>query len=350
MKIRVCILFGGVSNEHSVSVMSATNILTAIDKNKYEIYPVYITKDGEWYLYKGDLEKFDTKTFKQNASRVVISPDASHKGLIVFDNTSYKIIGVDICVPVLHGKNGEDGTMQGLFEIANIKYVGCKVLTSSVCMDKIFTKKVVAELDINQANFVEANAKDLKTFDVIKSKVKNLGYPVFVKPANAGSSVGVSKVKDETELKKAVMYALEADSKVLIEEAIIGREVECAVLGNYDDNIEVSRVCEIISSKEFYDFDAKYETKSETQIVMDLPDDVIEQVRTASRKIYNAVNGNGLSRVDFFIEKGSNKVYFNEINTFPGFTNISMYPYLLQDMGYSYSDLIDKLIELGLEA
>lgn len=350
MKIRVCILFGGVSNEHSVSVMSATNIFTAIDKNKYEIYPVYITRDGEWYLYKGDLEKFDTKTFKQNASRVVLSPDASHKGLIVFDNGGFEIIGIDICLPVLHGKNGEDGTMQGLFEIANIKYVGCKVLTSAVCMDKIFTKKVVAELDINQAKFVEANAKDLQAFDVIKSKVKELGYPVFVKPANAGSSVGVSKVKDESELEDAVIYALKADSKVLIEEAIIGREVECAVLGNFGDKLEISRVCEIISSKEFYDFDAKYETKSKTQIVEDVPNDVIEQIRTASRKIYNAVSGSGLSRVDFFIEKDTNKVYFNEINTFPGFTNISMYPYLLQDMGYEYSVLIDKLIELGLKA
>lgn len=271
---------------------------------------------------------------------------------------------MDIVFPVLHGLYGEDGTIQGLFEIAGIKYVGCKVLASNVGMDKAYTKIIFEKAKINQAKYLYVkkyeNSKYIyvdKNMDEISINIDELvnlveeqiNYPIFVKPSNSGSSVGVNKSENKEELKKNIEEATKYDNKILIEQGIIGKEVECAVLGNSEKGIEITDPGEILPAGEYYSFDSKYNNeKSETLVSARISDDLKEEIKKLAKKAFLAIDGNGLSRVDFFVENGTNKIYINEINTMPGFTKISMYPKLFEFYGYKYSDLLDKIITLSL--
>ncbi len=349
MKKQVAVIFGGMSSEHEISCISVVNVVNGFNKDKYDVMLIGITKEGKWLL-ADSLSQIKDGSWQEGTQTAVISPDRSRPGIYILGKDTYEYIKVDVIFPVLHGKFGEDGTIQGLFELSGIPYVGCGVLSSSVSMDKISTKIFVEQLGIRQAKFVTDIARDLSELDTTVQKVeKELGYPVFVKPSNAGSSCGVSKACDREELKKAVALAKEYDTRVLIEEMIIGHEVECAVLGGKE--VKASKIGEVVAAAEFYDYEAKYHSE-ESKTVIDprnIPAEVKETVREDAVQIFQAVSGFGLSRVDFFIEVDTNDVVFNEINTLPGFTNISMYPMLWNDMGLTTAELVDRLIETAYE-
>ena len=346
MKKSLCVIFGGQSPEHDISCKSAVSILNNLDKEKYDIHTIGITKTGEWYLYTGEISGIisgEWKKDKENLKKAILTPSSQDKGIFVFDDDKYTIIHIDVIFPVLHGEYGEDGTIQGLFELSGIKYVGMGVLASANAMDKAYTKIVMENAGIPQADWVVAiRGKDIEK-TILKAEEK-IGYPCFVKPANTGSSVGVGKAHNKEELEAALKNAFLYDRKVLIEENIDGHEVECAVLGN--ENPKASTVGEIMPAVEFYDFDAKYnDNTTKLQIPADLPSEITEEIQRLAVKIFCALDGQGLSRVDFFVRYSDNSVVFNEINTLPGFTNISMYPKLWDNAGIGYSELLDKLIE-----
>ena len=347
MKKKLGIIFGGMSTENEVSVQSAKSIMRELNKEKYEIFPIYISKEGIWYKY---LETEEIIEFGQEI-----------KNKEKIENIIEELKKLDVIFPVLHGLYGEDGTIQGLFELLGIKYVGCKVLASSIGMDKAYTKIIFDRANINQAkyeyikvdgdNYIyidkEFNEEKLTMDSLIKRITTNLKFPLFVKPSNSGSSVGINKAENEDELKEYIKYAAKFDNKVLIEEGIIGKEVECAVLGNED--VISSNVGEIKAADEFYSFDAKYKNQeSKTLIPADISEEISREIRKLAVKAFKAIDGKGLSRVDFFVEDKTNKIYINEINTLPGFTNISMYPKLFESIGIKYNELLDKLIELAL--
>ena len=349
--MKLAVIFGGTSTEHNVSVVSGTSVIKNLDKSKYEILPIYIDKDGIWYEYTKDIEEID-----------VLQIDDEIKELKRIDNVLEVLKKQDVIFPVLHGLNGEDGTIQGLFEMVKKPYVGCKVLASSACMDKVYTKVILEKAGINQAKseyirkfrdkyiYIDKsfNEKICDLDEACKILETKLNYPMFIKPSNSGSSVGISKAKNYEEMKKAIEYASKFDKKILVEEEIKGHEVECAVLGN--EEVIASFVGEIKAADEFYSFDAKYKNQeSKTFIPADIPDSIQEEIRKQAIKAFKAVDGKGLSRVDFFVEKDTNKIYLNEINTMPGFTKISMYPKLFEHYGINYSKLLDKLIELAKE-
>ena len=352
-KKRIAVIFGGASSEHSVSCVSAKNVLDNLDREKFEVYMLGITADGRWYLFEGDTsllpedkwidEKYITPAF--------ISPDSSVHGIVVLRESGVQTIKLDAVHPVLHGKNGEDGTVQGLFQLAGIPFVGCDHLSSAVSMDKAFTNMTADVAGINQAKWLASTKYDYeKNKDpFLKQAEEYLGFPIFVKPANAGSSVGISKAKDVESLKAGIDKAFKEDNKVVLEEFIDGFEVECAVLGNNDP--KASTVGEILPSNEFYDFEAKYVSGTSGLAIpaANISEKKIEEVRALAVKAYKALGCAGLSRVDFFVGKENGKVYFNEINTLPGFTAISMYPKLWDACGVSYKELLTKLIELALE-
>ena len=352
-KLSVCILFGGVSPEHEVSLRSAESVLNNIDKNKYNIFPVGITKSGEWILYGGrEYADLPGGTWQQHPDncKVALSP-VRGQGLLRFEGDCVVQERIDVVYPVLHGENGEDGSVQGLMQLAGIPCVGPHVAASAVAMDKTLTKLVADHAGVTQADWQLVRSGDMgsrmeKTLDSLEARFR---YPVFVKPAGTGSSVGVSKACDREDLRSALLAAGKYDDKVLVEEFIRGREVEVAVMGN---DSPVASVCgEIDSGAEFYDYDAKYITDtSVAYIPARIPEDVAETVRDTAVKIYKAIGCQGLSRVDFFVTWQENKVVFNEINTLPGFTSISMYPKLFGASGIPYSQLIDQLIALALEA
>ena len=332
-KKTVVVLFGGQSSEHDVSRISASTIIKNMDPNKYFVLTVGITKEGKWMLYNGPVNHIETGEWEKFATPAFISPDATQKALIKFAGDRYKTIPIDVVFPVLHGLYGEDGTVQGLLEMAQIPYVGCGVLASSVSMDKVYTKMIVEKENIAQAKYLVIYKEDLNDIEPIVSKVnEKIGYPCFIKPSNAGSSIGITKAHNQEELINGLHIAAKHDRKILVEEAIVGREVECAVLGNLE--VKASSVGEIIAAAEFYDYDAKYNnSESKTIINPDIPTEIAEEIREKSVRIFKAVDGSGLSRVDFFIEKDTNRVIFNEINTMPGFTSISMYPMLWENAG-----------------
>lgn len=344
----VIVLFGGQSSEHEVSRMSATTMLNAIDSKKYQVIPVGITKEGQWLIYTGPTEHIPTGQWEKYATPAIISPDAKQKALLKIVNGHVKVIPVDVVIPALHGAWGEDGTIQGLLEMACIPYVGCGVLSSAVCMDKIFTKLIAKNSSIPQAKYIWFQKEELDEIDKLVDRVeKKLGYPCFVKPANTGSSVGISKAKDQEALKKALHLAAGYDKKIIVEEAIVGREFECSVLGN--ETPMVSGVGEVLSAAEFYDYDAKYNNSdSRTLIPAPITEEEEKTIRKIAAKIYQAVDGSGLARVDFFMEEETGRVLFNEINTMPGFTSISMYPMLWEQAGVAKTELMDHLIELAL--
>ncbi len=352
-KLSVCILFGGRSPEHDVSLRSAESVLNNIDKEKYNVFPVGITKDGDWILYGGsdysDLPSGQWRSHPSNR-RAAISP-VRGQGLLSFEGDCVVREWIDVVFPVLHGENGEDGAMQGLLQLAGIPYVGPHVSASAVAMDKTLTKLVADQAGVDQAAWHLVRGGDLnnRMEDVLNILEKKFSYPMFVKPAGTGSSVGVSKAADRQALSKALLAASAYDDKILVEEFIHGREVEVAVMGNASP---VASICgEIDSGAEFYDYDAKYVTDTSTAYIpARIDEDVEEQVREAAVKIYSAIGCQGLSRVDFFVTYEENRVVFNEINTLPGFTSISMYPKLFAASGIPYSELIDELLKLALEA
>ena len=346
MKKQIAVIFGGQSSEHDVSCVSAANVIDGLNTDKYEIHRIGITKEGHW-LYVDETSQIRDGSWRDSAVTAVISPDRKTGGLLKIRGDRVERVSVDVAFPVLHGLYGEDGTIQGLFELAGIPYVGCGVLASAASMDKISTKIFAARAGVRQARYVTDTAKELsgieKTMDAVE---KELGYPVFVKPSNAGSSQGVSKARDRAELEAAIRLAKQHDHRVLIEENIVGREIECAVLGG--ERAEASVVGEILAAAEFYDYDAKYNNAdSQTVINPDLPEETKEQIRRSALAVFKAVDGFGLSRVDFFVENETGEVVFNEINTLPGFTNISMYPMLWKAMGVELTELLDRLIELA---
>lgn len=348
-KLTVAVLFGGQSSEHEVSCSSAVTIIHHLNTDRYNPILIGITKDGKWLL-TDSAEQIINHSWRSSRQKAVISPDASDHNIIVSGPEGDRRISVDVIFPVLHGMYGEDGTVQGLFELARIPYVGCGVLASAVSMDKFYTKIIVDTLGIRQARYVGIFKNDLAAPDSAASKVEaSLSYPVFVKPSKAGSSQGVSKASNRRELIEALYNASNHDSKILVEETISGREIECAVLGAGTDTT-ASGVGEILSAGSFYSYDAKYNNPdSQTVISPDLPSDTVEKIRDYAIRIFQAVDGYGLSRVDFFVEHSTGEIVFNEINTLPGFTSISMYPMLFQAYGLPTDELVDELIALALK-
>ena len=352
-KLNVCVLFGGISPEHEVSLRSAESVLNNMDPEKYNIFPVGITKEGDWFLYGGKdyslLPSQDWQDYPGNR-RATISPIRG-QGLLSFEGDCVVREQIDVVFPVLHGENGEDGAMQGLLQMAGIPYVGSHVSASAVAMDKTLTKLVADNAGIPQAAWLLVRNSDLQNFmDSILNNIEaKFSYPVFVKPAGTGSSVGVSKANDRNELKDALLQAGIYDEKILVEEFIDGKEVEIAVMGN--SSPVASEVGEIDSGAEFYDYNAKYVTDtSVAYIPARVPDTVAEELREKAVQVYTAIGCQGLSRVDFFVTHADNRVVFNEINTLPGFTSISMYPKLFAASGIPYGELIDQLLKLALEA
>lgn len=348
-KINLGILFGGASSEHDVSCVSAKGIISNIDKEKYNLTIIGITKDGKWYLFDDDIELLPNDNWLNSKSLkpAYISPDSSIHGVVCEDGS---IIKLDAVFPVLHGKNGEDGTMQGLLQLAQIPFVGCDATASGTCMDKAVTNAVADAFGISQAKWCSVTKFEYNkdSSACIKHAVEKLGFPIFVKPANAGSSVGVSKAHNENELKDGLEIAFKEDKKVVLEEFIDGFEVECAVLGN--DEPITGEVGQIIAAAEFYDFDAKYNNpQSELCIPANIPEQKRQEVKDAAIYAYKVLGCEGLSRCDFFVTKKDSRVLFNEINTIPGQTPISMYPKLFEAVGVPYKELIDRLIDLALE-
>lgn len=351
-KLSVCVLFGGMSPEHEVSLRSAESVLNNMDQTKYNVFPVGITREGDWILYAGKdyslLPSGEWKNYPGNR-RAAISP-VRGQGLLSFEGDCVVRERIDVVFPVLHGENGEDGAMQGLLQMAGIPYVGPHVAASAVAMDKTLTKLVADQAGIPQAAWHLVHRMDLQshmdsTLDHLEEKFQ---YPMFIKPAGTGSSVGVSKAADRDALRYALEFASGYDSKILVEEFISGREVEVAVLGNESP---AASVCgEIDSGAEFYDYDAKYVTDtSVAYIPARIDDDTAERVREMAVRVYQAIGCRGMSRVDFFVTHKDNCVILNEINTLPGFTSISMYPKLFAASGIPYERLIDELISLAME-
>ncbi len=353
MKKKICVLFGGESTEYEVSLRSAYSVIENLDKDLYDIITVGIRKDGKWFLYDGSYDKIPTDNwYNDSLSPVSIMHGGKESALLVLESSgTYKKLPFDVAFPVLHGKNGEDGTIQGLFEITGIKYVGVGVIASSVGMDKTFTKIIFKDAGIPQANWITVAKHELHDLDkkIAEAEMK-LSYPMFIKPANAGSSIGIGKAKNQDELKECIAEAFKFDRKILIEEFLTGHEVECAVLGNRG-SIKASCVGEIVASQEFYTYDAKYsaDSTSELYIPAKLEDEYAQMVREFAIKAFEALDGKGLSRVDFFVDEEKKKVCINEINTLPGFTSISMYPKLFEASGIPYKKLLSELISIACE-
>src|SRR6266478_345500 len=357
-KLRVGILFGGRSGEHEVSLLSAASVFSAIDKGKFEVVPIGITKEGRW-LTAADAERLlQGKGFGESASKAHLragDPEATPGAAVLARGVSDRAINVDIIFPVLHGTFGEDGTIQGLLELADIPYVGAGVLGSAAGMDKDIMKSLfrAAGLPIvKHVTFLRGAWED-EPKKVHKFVEKNLKYPVFVKPANLGSSVGISKAHNREELGPAIEEAAKFDRKIVIEESVGGkrhkaREIECSVLGN--DKPQASVPGEIVPCKEFYDYNAKYLEEGSTLVIpAKLTRSEAKKVQELAIRAFQAVDCSGLARVDFLMDAKTRKIYLNEINTMPGFTSISMYPKLWAASGVSYPELIGRLIQLGLE-
>ena len=340
-KKSVLIIFGGNSTEHEVSCKSVMNFIKNVSDEKYEKHLVGIKKNGDWVYYTADTDLIPLCKWADEPSNVpaMLCPG---KGLVLLD-TNNTTINIDVIIPVLHGKNGEDGTIQGLFELCSIPYVGCGVVASGVSMDKAYTKIIVDSLKtIPQADFVLVKAGDDQSF--IEASEKKFGYPMFVKPCKSGSSQGVSKAENREELTAAVELALKHDSKVLIEECINGRELECAVFEK-NGNIVCSNAGEAVAGDVFYSYEAKYNNSdSKTVLNPDIPEGVNEKIKEYAEAIFRILGCSGLSRIDFFMEKDG-RVIFNEINTLPGFTKISMYPMMMDAIGYPIGMLMDELID-----
>jgi len=349
--INLAVIFGGMSTEHDVSIVSGTSVIKNLDKSKYSIIPIYLDKEGKWYKYNIEISKIPE-----------INVGDKIENITEIENIFTFLNKVDCIFPVLHGLYGEDGSLQGMFELIKKPYVGCKVLSSSISMDKVYTKIILDRANIKQAKYVyirkykeeyiyigdEFDEKRYSLKDVVKVVEDKISFPMFIKPSNSGSSIGINRAKNIEELEEYIKYASKYDNKILIEEGIQGREVECAVLGN--EEVEASCIGEIIPAGDFYSFDSKYkDSGSIIMIPAEISENKSEEIKDIAIKAFKAVDGKGLSRVDFFIENDSQDVYINEINTLPGFTKISMYPKLFEQEGMSYSKLLDNLVDLAME-
>ncbi|MDR1664310.1 MAG: D-alanine--D-alanine ligase [Clostridiales bacterium] len=341
----VLVLFGGCSPEHDISMASATKVIQHMDS--YKIIPVCITREGKWMLYDGKLDNLKNIDWEKFGTPAVLSPDRVNRGLLRIVGDKVKIIPIDAVFPILHGENGEDGSIQGLCQLAGIPYVGCGVMTSAVCMDKAMTKLVAQSLRIPQAEYLIFKDGQLEDLEAVTKSVRyKIGYPCFVKPSNTGSSVGIAKAKNKKELRAALESAMAFSNKIIVERGIVGREFECAILGA-GDQIETAGPGEVIPDGEFYDYDAKYlKAGSKTVVQADLPEETAALIRQYSADIFRAVDGRGLARADFFVDEGG-RVVFNEINTLPGFTSISLYMMMWEAAGISPTELIGRLIEMA---
>lgn len=352
-KLRVGVIFGGRSGEHEVSLRSAESVINAMDRSKYEVVPIGITKDGRWLTSASAAALLPEAVMASNRQEhVAIIGDPTRQGLTRLDAREHLLSSkaLDAVFPVLHGTYGEDGTIQGLFEMAGVPYVGCGVLASSAGMDKVAMKQLFerAGLTLIEYDWFLRSSWEGDRGAVIKRISRSLGFPVFVKPANLGSSVGVSKAANKQELGDAIDDAARYDRKVVIERAINGREVEVSILGN--ENPMASLPGEIFTGHEFYDYEDKYlDATSRTEVPAKLPKKIIDRIQRDGIRAFQAIDGSGLARVDFFVERGTNRVIINEINTMPGFTSISMYPKLWEASGIPYPELIDRLIQLAIE-
>ena len=351
-KLNIALIFGGKSGEHEVSLVSTASIYKHIDKDKYNVFTIGITKEGTWMYYEGSEENIKNGNWVNLANKKVVVnlvPSGNKEVGIIFEDG--RVEKIDVLFPVLHGPYGEDGTIQGLFEISQIPYVGCGVLASSVGMDKLICKKVFSEIGLPQVNYTDTSRWAFymdsdKELNDIEAK---LSYPIFVKPANLGSSVGISKATDREELLKGIEEALKYDSRIVLEQGIDAREIEVAVLGN--DEVKASIAGEIKPAKDFYDYEDKYINGASTyDIPANISEENMENIRRMAVEAFKGIDGKGLSRVDFFIDRNSGEIFINEINTLPGFTNISMYPKMWEATGLPYTQLIDKLIELAIDA
>ncbi len=350
-KLTVLALFGGKSSEHDVSTVSAAGVIANIPEDKYEIIKMGITKDGAWFRYNGETDMLPEDKWledKENLVPAFLSPDPTVGGIIETVNGELVQTKVDVVFPVLHGKNGEDGAVQGLLQLAEIPFVGCDMTSSAACMDKAITNALADRFGIKHAKWLYYTEHDYRSNPqkALNETAETLGYPVFVKPAKAGSSVGISKANDIHELADAFETAFANDSKVVLEEMIIGSEVECAVLGN--DEPVAATPGEIAPCNDFYDYDAKYVAgTSGLFIPARISEDMLKKVQAEAIRAYKALGCSGLSRVDFFVN--GEDIILNEINTLPGFTPISMYPKLFDYSGVPYAQLLDKLIKLAIE-
>ncbi|NHN32292.1 D-alanine--D-alanine ligase [Paenibacillus agricola] len=359
-KIRIGLIYGGKSGEHEVSLQTALAVIKAIDMSKYDIIPFYITKQGEWRSgpqLQGPPEHLAELAFEPSLVTDEVSAIqpiinslqyANVQGVDL--NSQASINKLDVVFPLLHGTFGEDGTIQGLLEMANIAYVGAGVLASSVGMDKVMMKRVFEQEGLPQCLFRHFTRKQWEkdnAYFIMEIEV-SIGYPCFVKPANLGSSVGINKARNREQLIDAVEYAFQFDRKVIVEENVDAREVEVAILGN--DEPEASVVGEVLSSNEFYDYKAKYVDGTSSMVIpAEISADISERLRELALRAYLAVDGSGLSRIDFFLRKEDNHIFINEINTMPGFTPFSMYPLLWKETGKPYAQLLDELIVLALQ-
>jgi len=351
-KLHVAVLFGGRSGEHEVSLMSARSVLSVLDPAKYEVTQVGITHEGTWLTGTDVLDKFEHNE-THGLIPVLVSPDPSERGLYITEGISglKKWSDIDVYIPVLHGTFGEDGTLQGLFELADVAYVGAGVVGSSVGMDKGIFKDVMIANHIPVVDMMVVLRAELKSDMVsVIERAETVGeYPLFTKPANLGSSVGVTKCSNRSDLQEGLMEAAMFDRRILVQKGVKNvREIEVSVLGNDDP---VASVCgEVLPSREFYSYESKYiDGTSGLLIPAPLPDEISECIREYAVRAYKAIDCAGMARVDFFVEKDTNKIYLNELNSIPGFTKISMYPKLWEASGLQYNKLVDRLIELATE-
>ena len=339
-----------MSTEHNVSILSGTSVIKNLDKKKYDIFPIYISKDGNWYKYIKDIKKID-----------ILQIGEFPNELELISNVFEYLSNMDVVFPVLHGLNGEDGTIQGMLELIGVPYVGCRVLGSSICMDKVYTKAILKSADIRQVKYmyIKKLKKGYKYIDdkfnyincdikyICDKAVKLIGFPMFIKPSNSGSSVGINKASNISELIKYVECASKYDNKILIEQAVNARELECAALGS--DTVNISCIGEVLSGDEFYSYDAKYKNSSSRVVIpANITKDEELNIKSIAKKVFYALDCKGLSRIDFFIDNTDNSIYVNEVNTMPGFTDISMYPKLLEKTGIPYKEVLTKLIELAM--
>jgi D-alanine-D-alanine ligase len=351
-KIRVGILFGGRSAEHEVSLVSASSIIEALDRKKYVVFPIGITPEGRWLSSKDAIKLLKEKSSVESLPEHLILPDPRKQGLVEINTSGVaEIQNIDVVFPVMHGTFGEDGTVQGLLELAGVPYVGAGVLGSAVGMDKMIQKLVLEASRIRVAqglSFLISEFEEGQKKIVVRIE-EELQYPCFVKPSNTGSSIGISKAHDQKELIDAVALAGQYDRKIVVEKSIEkAREIECGVIGN--DKPAASVLGEIIPSNEFYDYDAKYvDGKSTSIIPADIPKWAVRKIQYIACKAFKVLDCSGMARVDFLVQGNGSKIFLNEINTIPGFTSISMFPKLWEASGLSYPDLLDKVIQLAIE-
>lgn len=350
-RIRVGVIFGGRSGEHEVSLVSATSIMQALDPAKYDVVPIGITREGKWLSSQRAMGLLKAANGLESEPERFLVPEPGRRSLVTVDRPSETQEPLDVVIPIVHGTYGEDGTLQGLLELSNLPYVGAGVLGSAVGMDKITQKQLFENLGLPVVKyrwFLSRDCRERRDY-VVRQVVKTLGYPVFVKPANTGSSVGISKAHNRKELLEAMDLAMAYDRKVLFEAGVDGvREIECAVLGNNDPRASV--LGEIVPSNEFYDYDAKYvDGKSNAIIPAKLPRQKAEAIRNMAVEAFRVLDLAGMARVDFFVTRKTGRVYLNEVNTLPGFTSISMYPKLWEATGIGYAELLDRLIALAIE-